>query len=267
MSDYAICYNYNPSTGAYTGTGYAYADPLGDGYLLPASATLIAPPATTGHQVAYFSGDPATGSWTIVNWEARYTADNSGGVVDWVRMDTYVPVAGEFLFENAPTAEEIEAVVPGYIATMTALNAGHTDWYVFDSDHFEPVTETIAAYQVAQSHISADAALSAYTNYPVTEVDGWDRLLSEAEKVQADGSYSSTLLNAVVSASNGAWTLESFITTVITKAAAYDVVLGEAIGKRAAIEAGIAEIVAGIAASPPTHTVDDLLSYNIVVTV
>lgn len=62
-------YNYDPTTGEYTGENIANESPLEPGvYLIPAHSTEIAPPETSEHEAAVWNGT----TWEVVeDWRGR----------------------------------------------------------------------------------------------------------------------------------------------------------------------------------------------------
>lgn len=61
QQDYAVAYKYDPFTGVYEGTEKAPKNPEGDGYLVPAFATLLEPKQTPPGFIAVF----IQGEWVL----------------------------------------------------------------------------------------------------------------------------------------------------------------------------------------------------------
>lgn len=175
--------------------------------------------------------------------------------------DGYVAGPGEYVVDQPVTQDELYQMFPGFDLYLAAEARGHREWYDLVGYSWILNIANVAASQVQDLHKSADAALSGYTSYPTTEVDGWGTLRTEAERYLADNTYQSILLNAAVAASNGVWSLPSYAELIITKSNLFLAAYGTAMGQRAKREADIAAIVATLSADPDDAAAISALLY------
>jgi len=140
-----IVYNYNQDTKVFTFSKEATESPLEIGvYLIPAHSTTIAPPKTTGVEVARF----INGAWVIVE-------DNRGlwyNVREPVEIIDFGPVPDGYTKEPAPyTQEELDriAALETRIAAIEAEQA---------ADKFHEMTPQEAKDLIEKLFTEADTA-------------------------------------------------------------------------------------------------------------
>lgn len=159
----------------------------------------------------------------------------------------YVPALvwfDEALLGPRPTLEEMEAV-----------------WYVMQLE--EGVSAATSAI-----HAALDSALSTYTTYPVSEVDGWDALYREAQEWQDSGGTVVGPILTAYAANIGTVdgqpddTLPDYCAVVIAKHLSWCAKYGQELAIRRTRSKTLEAIVAGISATPPTHTLEDLATFT-----
>lgn len=212
-----IIYHYHPDHGAYLGAGTADPSPLEpEAILLPAHATLIAPPPAGARQIAVWQD----GCWQLqpdFRAVALYaTADGSS-----VRIDKLGVTPADIDATDTPRPE------PGYVwcdGSWQPDAAASAAWLT-----------SLRAARLAAINADCGAALAALTAaYPDGEVQSWGQQTQEALTLAADASAEAPLLT-VIAAARGV-PLALLAERVRDKVAAYAVSSGQLIGKRQALE-------------------------------
>lgn len=174
-------------------------------------------------------------SWPCPYWQVMVDETHGGY--------PYISIWDEPHMGPIPTDEEFEAA--WYVLWMSSTTAN--------------VTKVIRD--------ALDDAMSAYTQYPVNEVDGWDALYEEAKAwVDSAGVIKGHILTeyeANIGTLNGqpADTLAVYCPLVVAKNEAWREEYGKQLALRRTRTIQLDAILAGINADPPTHTTDDLTAF------
>jgi len=140
-----LAYNYDAETKVFTFSKEANESPLEIGvYLLPAHSTTIAPPKTTGVDVARF----IDGAWVVVE-------DNRGlwyNVRDPVEITDFGPVPEGYTKEPLPQTQEELDQIAALEARVAAIEAEQT------AEKFHEFTPQEAKNLIEKLFLEADTA-------------------------------------------------------------------------------------------------------------
>lgn len=179
------------------------------------------------------------------------------------------------------SAEQLKSILPDYtfVEMTSGIHVEINDYYnpadglFYEDPEFTKISgyvEPPTANQIYDSLVlmlqsnaegSAQDVKKPYSN---EEVQTWWCQLEEAQEYTASSSYVPVMLNSMVSASGGGWTLEGLAANIISNGNAWKAAAGNILGqvkaKTVALNALKAEVDAG------TKTVADLQAFDCTIT-
>ena len=181
----------------------------------------------------------------------------------------YVKIDNGLVVQRQPIAED------GFILAPDDVYVGH----MYDGSTFSPppsqyhyVNSGAWSFDASECKSQKEVLISKNVDkclkaiaaqYPEGERETWHMQSYEAEQWTADNTYVPDMLNAMVSSSNGGWTLSTLVTHIMNNVGEFKAAAGDILGQKKALMGSLQTVYDGLGT---THTDQDLMDFDCSVT-